>query len=356
MPHRARPRGHGLVALELGAAGVHPRPRHPHDRQEERPEQLLHRRVGQPEGCDKCHAGYGCVDAAFDFTDARNIDCLACHDNTGTYEGPAAGCPSPSVNLERGGADTSAGRSGANCGTCHFFGGGGNNVKHGDLEQAMFEPTRERRRAHGERRRQPAVRRLPPRREPPDARQDLLAVVDEPEPRRPASSATRPAARRRPAQRAHAEGGLPDLPHPDLREGRTPRRWRGTGRPPGGCATAQPYEEKDAHGNITYASIKGSFTWATNVTPEYAWFDGTAGHYLLGDRVEARRPIADQHAATAATRTRTRRSSRSRSTARTRSTTRRRSSLIQPKLVAPRRRRRRRSGRTSTGSAPPRRA
>ncbi len=30
-----------------------------------------------------------------------------------------------------------------NCGVCHFFGGGGNNVKHGDLEMAMFEPTKE---------------------------------------------------------------------------------------------------------------------------------------------------------------------------------------------------------------------
>ena len=30
---------------------------------------------------------------------------------------------------------------------------------------------------------------------------------------------------------------------------------------------------------------------AANVTPDYAWFDGTAGHYLLGDHVEAIEPI-----------------------------------------------------------------
>jgi cytochrome c553 len=27
------------------------------------------------------------------------------------------------------------------------------------------------------------------------------------------------------------------------------------------------------------------------VTPEYVWFDGTAGHYLLGDRIDARGPV-----------------------------------------------------------------
>jgi hypothetical protein len=54
----------------------------------------------------------------------------------------------------------------------------------------------------------------------------------------------------------------------------------------------EPFEEKDAQGNIIYASIKGTFTWQANVTPEYIWFNGTASHYLLGDSVDASRPIA----------------------------------------------------------------
>ena len=47
----------------------------------------------------------------------------------------------------------------------------------------------------------------------------------------------------------------------------------------------KPYEEKDALGDDTYMSIKGSFRWGRNLKPEYAWFDGTATHYLLGDKV-----------------------------------------------------------------------
>jgi octaheme c-type cytochrome (tetrathionate reductase family) len=47
----------------------------------------------------------------------------------------------------------------------------------------------------------------------------------------------------------------------------------------------KPYEEDDEFGNHTYLSIKGSFKWGRNLEPDYVWFDGTAGHYLLGDTV-----------------------------------------------------------------------
>ena len=72
----------------------------------------------------------------------------------------------------------------------------------------------------------------------------------------------------------------------------------------------KPYEEDDGQGNHTYMSIKGSFTWAKNVTPEYIWFNGTAAHYLLGETVRPVAPPRPQHALRRATTTRTRRSSR----------------------------------------------
>jgi hypothetical protein len=52
-----------------------------------------------------------------------------------------------------------------------------------------------------------------------------------------------------------------------------------------------PFEDHDTMGNVTYASVKGTFTWAANVTPDYAWFNGTAAHYLMGDPVGPGRPI-----------------------------------------------------------------
>lgn len=47
----------------------------------------------------------------------------------------------------------------------------------------------------------------------------------------------------------------------------------------------KPYEVKDSSGYDSYLSIKGSFTWAKDVTPDYVWSNGTASHYLLGDTV-----------------------------------------------------------------------
>jgi hypothetical protein len=35
--------------------------------------------------CAQCHAGYGWKDETFDFSNPENIDCLVCHDRTGTY-------------------------------------------------------------------------------------------------------------------------------------------------------------------------------------------------------------------------------------------------------------------------------
>jgi hypothetical protein len=35
--------------------------------------------------CATCHVGYGWKDASFDFTVQENVDCLVCHDTTGSY-------------------------------------------------------------------------------------------------------------------------------------------------------------------------------------------------------------------------------------------------------------------------------
>ena len=99
---------------------------------------------GSQRSCDKCHIGYGWADASFDLKNPLNVDCLACHDNTSTYVKAAegAGMPDPSVDLTN--VAQHVGRpQRADCGTCHFFGGGGNNVKHGDLEKSLFDPARD---------------------------------------------------------------------------------------------------------------------------------------------------------------------------------------------------------------------
>jgi hypothetical protein len=49
--------------------------------------------------CTACHAGYGWVDENFDFSNEENVDCLVCHDTTGTYAKANGGNPAEGVDL-----------------------------------------------------------------------------------------------------------------------------------------------------------------------------------------------------------------------------------------------------------------
>ena len=89
--------------------------------------------------CTKCHAGYGWTDENFDFTKEENVDCLVCHDGSGTYTKGNAGWPGKDVDLAAV-AGSVRGANRDNCGFCHFNGGGGMGVKHGDLDDSLLNP------------------------------------------------------------------------------------------------------------------------------------------------------------------------------------------------------------------------
>ena len=97
--------------------------------------------------CTQCHAGYGYRDASFDFTDPTNIDCLACHDQTGTYkkDPKLAGLPVASVDLDAVARSIRVGVEPTRkaCIGCHAKAGGGDNVKHGDISTDLIATTRE---------------------------------------------------------------------------------------------------------------------------------------------------------------------------------------------------------------------
>ena len=97
--------------------------------------------------CTQCHAGYGYKDADFDFDNPVNVDCLMCHDQSGTYKkGPTtAGLPDPTVDLNvvARSISISGTPTRKNCIGCHAKAGGGDNVKHGDLSTDLVATTRE---------------------------------------------------------------------------------------------------------------------------------------------------------------------------------------------------------------------
>lgn len=241
---------------------------------------------GSETSCTKCHAGYGWTDAGFDFTEEENVDCLVCHDQSGQYvkDSGAAGYPAGDVDLAL--AARSVGiPTKSNCGSCHFYSGGGNNVKHGDLEEALLTSDRtvdvhmgydgvnmdciachqtERHQMKGQ----------------------LYAVSSMNENRATCTECHSNAPHRDNILNEHTIKVACQTCHiPEYAKVNATKMswdWSKAGR----LENGEPYHEEDEDGNHTYLSIKGEFVWEKNVKPEYIWFNGTADHYFLGDKVD----------------------------------------------------------------------
>ncbi|HTX19308.1 MAG TPA: tetrathionate reductase family octaheme c-type cytochrome [Bacteroidota bacterium] len=247
--------------------------------------------TGNEQSCNKCHIGYGYADAKFNFNDSLNVDCLACHDNTATYTKAVggAGMPDTSVNLSEVARHVGKPER-TDCGTCHFFGGGGNNVKHGDLDKALFDPTREvdvHMASDGE---------------------DMQCVdchtAEKHQMLGKMYSVSSMNRNRVECERCHTS-----MPHSDdllnkhtlkvacqtchiptyakVNPTKLHWDWSTAGR----LRNGEPFEETDSAGTDVYMSIKGSFIWGRQLKPEYVWFNGTATHYLVGDTFDPSKPL-----------------------------------------------------------------
>jgi octaheme c-type cytochrome (tetrathionate reductase family) len=246
---------------------------------------------GNEQSCERCHVGYGLTKETVDVQDPRAVDCLACHDNSGVYEKAAGspGMPAASVNLSE--VAQHVGRpQRLNCGVCHFDGGGGNNVKHGDLEEALLDASHTVDVHMGtDGADMPCV-------DCHTARQhQMLGKMYS------VSSMNR--------DRVECEQCHSEVPHADdiinahalkvacqtchiptyakVNPTKLYWDWSAAGR----LKDGKPYEEKDAQGTDIYMSIKGSFVWGKDLKPDYIWFNGTASHYLMGDKVDPSTPL-----------------------------------------------------------------
>ena len=266
--------------------------------------------------CTSCHAGYGWKDKDFDFTDQNNVDCLACHDTTGTYKkfGTDAGHPlyadrefepmeGPPGKKQFKAPDLSkiaqhVGQPGrGNCGACHFNGGGGDAVKHGDLDSSLKNPSREL--------------------DVHMAKDGANMVCSDCH----TFNAHQPSGSRY-AATAKDKHGL-DLPKDDHNHatceschGFTPHKeakinnhtnkvacqtchipefarggiatktlwdWSTAGKMD---ANGKPLFIKDDHGHLKYSAAKGDFAYGENVRPEYKWYNGVVHQIAITDKLD----------------------------------------------------------------------
>ena len=245
--------------------------------------------------CTSCHIGVGWTDMSVEFNNPDDIDCLVCHDTTGTYKKTPTGAGAPDAAVDLGFVAQNVGRtpSRQNCGACHFFGGGGDAVKHGTLDSSMTNPLREVDvhmgtdggnftcvRCH-EDKSTSNDHDFVGTRYPTDTPDHVLC------------------------QQCHSDAPHDDpMTSPQLNarlNGHTDRVSCQACHIPafarGGKFTKQSWDwseagggdaqEFDDDGNVVYDKKKGRFTWTEKAIPEYRWFNGSVTYATLETPVVA---------------------------------------------------------------------
>ncbi len=266
--------------------------------------------------CTSCHIGYGWKDASFDLSSEENVDCLVCHESTGTYKKFPVGAGHPNYEPKKWPpkkgkirqppdltkvAQSVAQPGRSNCGACHFYGGGGDGVKHGHLDSSMHNPSKELdvhmdvnglnftcQTCHTTGSHEVAGSRYVTK-----ASDDRGIVIPGQEDQSRASCES-------------CHGTVPHPPEADeklnehtnklacvtchipefARGGRKTKMWWDWSTAGKKTPEGKPLVIKDEQGYDTYNFKKGDFIWEADVQPEYYWFNGDIQYSLLEDQID----------------------------------------------------------------------
>ena len=266
--------------------------------------------------CTSCHIGYGWKDDQFDHSQEAAVDCLVCHDTTGTYKKYPAGSGHPAYQDKRfppnnpkgklfkkvdlGKVARNVGKTSRNtCGACHFYGGGGDGVKNGDLDSSMAAPKKSLdvhmdvdglnfscstchavggHDVAGSRYAPKAVDRdgidVPGRGDGSRASCESCHGLAPHENQAKLNQHTDRLA----CQSCH----IPEF----ARGGRKTKTWWDWSTAGKKNEQGKGLVQKDQDGYDTYHFMKGDFEWEADVVPEYRWFDGKIKYTLLNDQID----------------------------------------------------------------------
>ena len=275
--------------------------------------------------CTSCHAGYGWSDKDFDFADLEQIDCLVCHEQTGTYKKFPAGSgypappaeenpdkpgqmgklfkgngkfyPTPDYKKVAQSVDKPTRR---NCGTCHFYGGGGDGVKHGDLDSSMTNPPKSldvHMDAEGQdfacqRCHTTKAHRVAGRIYSTPAYTDRKSLVEDDLATKIACESCHTATPHKAGQKAndHTDKVSCQACHiPTFARVLPTKMWwdwsKAGGKMDGKTKVMGPFKR------ATFVKKKGEFVWGKDVVPEYHWFAGGIDTVLATDTIDPSAPV-----------------------------------------------------------------
>lgn len=231
---------------------------------------------GNEQKCVSCHAGYGWEDETFfDTATEDDVDCLVCHAEAGSYAKGDYGLPLEGIDLA-GAAQSVGVPTRNNCGSCHFNGGGGNAVKHGDLDESLYWPSASIDVHMGEHNFQCIDCHQT---EDHNIKGRSITVSLDNENQVYCSDCHGDDLHEDERLNAHLDTVACQTCHIPNFALEDPTKmewnWEDAGQDIG----------DDPH---TYLKIKGSFVYSGDVQPQYYWYNGVADRYLLGD------PLAEE--------------------------------------------------------------
>ncbi|MDY6822306.1 MAG: tetrathionate reductase family octaheme c-type cytochrome [Thermodesulfobacteriota bacterium] len=192
-----------------------------------------------------------------------------------------------------------------NCGECHFKGGGGDGVKHGDLDTSLTKPnkrldvhmgidgenfsctrchTTTKHHIAGRIYTNPAVAEKKSLIEDDLAPKITCVSCHSSEPHKTESK-----------MNDHTDKVSCQACHIPTYARVNPTKMEWDWSTAGKLKDGKPYHEEGPFGKSTYKSIKGDFRWDKNVTPEYFWFDGSLSSTTARDPIDPSKPVRVSH-------------------------------------------------------------
>lgn len=238
-----------------------------------------------------------------------NVDCLVCHDKSGIYKKFPKDCGHPAYQDKKFKGEPykavdlslvarSVGKPDRrNCGTCHFFGGGGVMVKHGDLDVSMISPSKSIdvhmatdglnfrcTRCHTTKKHQIAGRHysmpapIKHKYLPPGKAENTLSCES--------CHGSTPHKNSEKINHHTDKVACQTCHIPFFARENSTKIWWDWSTAGLLNENGKPMQKKDPEGNVIYDTRKGSFKWEKNVVPEYKWYNGLFTYVKLSDKID----------------------------------------------------------------------
>ena len=258
----------------------------------------------QDKGCLSCHPGWG------NSTDS-GVNCLVCHSQKNMNfdeaitdikgfleEGDEESLEiAKEIQAELKEAAQSVGRPGRkNCGSCHFYGGGGDGVKHGDLDTSLSKPNKAldvHMGLDGEnfdcvRCHTTTLHNIAGRVYTLPAAQDRTSLVEDDLASKITCESCHTSTPHKAGSKAndHTDKVACQSCHiPEFaRVNPTKMSWDWSQA--GKTKDGKKYKTKDEFGKFDYLTIKGQMKWAKNIKPEYHWYNGIIHSTTAKDKID----------------------------------------------------------------------